>query len=66
MGNHQGALVPTIVMGGANGAGTATAASGTQDMVNLLTAKTAQDLALDFGKMGASTPVPATATPAAK
>jgi regulator of protease activity HflC (stomatin/prohibitin superfamily) len=58
MQNYKGSWVPSIVMGG--GTGMQTAGSGAQELINLLTAKTAQELGL-----GMSMPAKATAVPAA-
>jgi hypothetical protein len=44
--NYKGSWVPNIVMGGGNGA--QAAGSGAQELINLLTAKTAQELGLDI------------------
>ena len=44
---YQGKWVPELVMGATNGA--AHAGSGAMDMINLLSVKTAKDLALDMG-----------------
>jgi hypothetical protein len=49
-GDYQGAMVPSIQMGGA-GAGT-TSAGSAQNLVELLTAKTAKDLTLDKSVVG--------------
>jgi len=46
---YTGNWVPTVVMGEGNGK----SASGASDLVNLLTVKTAKDLALDLGVEGA-------------
>jgi len=54
MQNYKGSWVPSVVMGG--GTGTQTAGSGAQELINLLTAKTAQELGL-----GMSMPAKATA-----
>jgi regulator of protease activity HflC (stomatin/prohibitin superfamily) len=47
--NYTGSWVPSIVMGG----GTSVAGSGAQEMIQLLTAKTARDLGLDLNVSGA-------------
>jgi regulator of protease activity HflC (stomatin/prohibitin superfamily) len=52
--NYKGSWVPNIVMGGANG--TATAGSGAQELINLLTAKTAQELGLELTMRSKSNP----------
>ena len=44
--DYKGNWVPSVVMGGGNGA--QTAGSGAQELINLLTVKTAQDLGLDM------------------
>ena len=55
---HEGAWVPSIVMGGSNGQ----AGIGAVDLISLLTAKAARDLQLDMApkstKMPAPTPAP--------
>lgn len=48
--SYTGAWVPGIVMGG----GTSVAGSGAQEMIQLLTAKTARDLGIDLNVAGAS------------
>jgi hypothetical protein len=49
---YQGAWVPSLVMGGTGGVGHA--GSGATDMINLLSVKTAKDLALDMGFAGSA------------
>lgn len=46
--DYNGSWVPTIVMGGGTGGGAQTAGSGAQQLVDMLSAKTAHDLALDL------------------
>ena len=48
---YKGAWVPTIVMGGDNGVASV-AGSGAQQLIQMLLAKTAQDLAVDFRATG--------------
>ena len=57
IGQHQGAWVPSIVMGG--GSGNPEVATSPTQLIELLTAKTARDLSLDL-----QLPVSARATPA--
>ncbi len=52
--NYKGSWVPNIVMGGGNGM--QTAGSGAQELINLLTVKTAQDLGLDMSIRAKSNP----------
>jgi regulator of protease activity HflC (stomatin/prohibitin superfamily) len=54
MQSYKGSWVPNIVMGGVNG--TSTAGSGAQELINLLTAKTAQELGLELTMRGKSSP----------
>jgi hypothetical protein len=44
--NYKGSWVPNIVMGGGNGS--QAAGSGAQELINLLTAKTAQELGFGY------------------
>ena len=46
--DYKGNWVPSVVMGGGNRHGTQTAGSGAQEIVDLLTIKTARDLGLDM------------------
>ncbi len=54
IGNYKGAWVPQIVTGGAN----AQAASGAQQLIDLLSVKTAKDLGLDMSIQGAAQTMP--------
>lgn len=49
IGSYQGAWVPSVIMGGANGS---RSGSGAQEMIDLLTARTARDLSLDLSVPG--------------
>jgi len=55
--NYKGSWVPNIVMGGGNGS--QAAGSGAQELINLLTAKTAQELGLDISMRPKPTPAAA-------
>lgn len=46
--NYKGNWVPTVVMGGNQGGTSDAAGSGAMELINLLTAKTARDLAIDW------------------
>lgn len=61
---YQGAWVPSVVMGGSAATGTATAGSGANDLVQLLTVKTARELGLDLGLPAVRQGHPATVTSA--
>lgn len=46
--DHQGQMVPSVIMGGQGGGAAASAVSGTQNLMDLLGLKAARDLALDL------------------
>ena len=50
---YGGQWVPSVVMGSGTG-GSSTSASGAQQLIDMLTARTAKDLALDLGVKGAA------------
>lgn len=51
-GQFKGTMVPQINMGGGAAGSNATAMNGTHDLINMLSAKTARDLALDLSNAG--------------
>lgn len=50
--NHQGSMVPSVMMGSG---GNTNGVGGVQSMLEMMTAKTARDLALDMSQTGAGT-----------